>query len=290
MQGARLKDDDILVRVLTTTAHSYLLFFTNRGKVYRLKAYQVPMMDRTARGTAVVNLLQLEPDEVVEAVIDTQEFVADEFLLFVTRKGVVKKTTFTEYDKNRTNGLIAINLREGDELVRVIQVRESDDVVLVSSRGQAIRFAGNQVRPMGRSAAGVRGMKLRPDDVVVAAAATSQDDQRHLLTVTEGGYGKRTPIEAYPRKGRGTMGVKGIKLTEARGAAVIGARMVDLEDEVIMVSSGGVLIRTAVSEIAEQRRDATGVKVMNVGEEETVAALSPVTLDLDEMAEAETVN
>ena len=290
VQGARLKDDDILVRVLTTTAHSYLLFFTNRGKVYRLKAYQVPMMDRTARGTAVVNLLQLEPDEVVEAVIDTQEFVADEFLLFVTRKGVVKKTTFTEYDKNRTNGLIAINLREGDELVRVIQVRETDDVVLVSSRGQAIRFAGNQVRPMGRSAAGVRGMKLRPDDVVVAAAATSQDDQRHLLTVTEGGYGKRTPIEAYPRKGRGTMGVKGIKLTEARGAAVIGARMVDLEDEVIMVSSGGVLIRTAVSEIAEQRRDATGVKVMNVGEEETVAALSPVTLDLDEMAEAETVN
>ena len=286
VQGARLKEDDILVRVLTTTAHSYLLFFTNKGKVYRLKAYQVPMMDRTARGTAVVNLLQLEPDEVVEALIDTQEFVADEFLLFVTRKGVVKKTAFTEYDKNRTNGLIAINLREGDELVRVIQVRESDDVVLVSSAGQAIRFAGDQVRPMGRSAAGVRGMKLRPDDVVVAAAATSEDDQRHLLTVTEGGYGKRTPIDAYPRKGRGTMGVKGIKLTEARGASVIGARMVDLDDEGIMVSSGGVLIRTAVSEIAEQRRDATGVKVMNVGEEETVAALSPVTLDLDEMVEA----
>ena len=287
VQGARLKEDDILVRVLTTTAHSYLLFFTNKGKVYRLKAYQVPMMDRTARGTAVVNLLQLEPDEVVEALIDTQEFVADEFLLFVTRKGVVKKTAFTEYDKNRTNGLIAINLREGDELVRVIQVRESDDVVLVSSAGQAIRFAGDQVRPMGRSAAGVRGMKLRPDDVVVAAAATSEDDQRHLLTVTEGGYGKRTPIDAYPRKGRGTMGVKGIKLTEARGASVIGARMVDLDDEVIMVSSGGVLIRTADSEIAEQRRDATGVKVMNVGEEETVAALSPVTLDLDEMVEAQ---
>jgi DNA gyrase subunit A len=287
VQGARLKEDDILVRVLTTTAHSYLLFFTNKGKVYRLKAYQVPMMDRTARGTAVVNLLQLEPDEVVEALIDTQEFVADEFLLFVTRKGVVKKTAFTEYDKNRTNGLIAINLREGDELVRVIQVRESDDVVLVSSAGQAIRFAGDQVRPMGRSAAGVRGMKLRPDDVVVAAASTSEDDQRHLLTVTEGGYGKRTPIDAYPRKGRGTMGVKGIKLTEARGASVIGARMVDLDDEVIMVSSGGVLIRTAVSEIAEQRRDATGVKVMNVGEEETVAALSPVTLDLDEMVEAQ---
>ncbi|MCH2632153.1 MAG: DNA gyrase subunit A [Acidimicrobiales bacterium] len=285
VQGARLKDDDILVRVLTTTAHSYLLFFTNRGKVYRLKAYQVPMMDRTARGTAVVNLLQLEPDEVVEAVIDTREFVADEFLMFVTRQGVVKKTAFTEYDKNRTNGLIAINLRESDELVRVIQVRETDDIVLVSSSGQAIRFAGNQVRPMGRSAAGVRGMKLRDEDVVVAAAASSENDQRFLLTITKGGYGKRTPIEAYPRKGRGTMGVKGIKLTEARGAAVVGARMVDSEDEVIIVSSGGVLIRTSVSEIAEQRRDATGVRIMNVGEDETVAALSPVTPDFDEIPE-----
>jgi len=284
VQGARLKEDDILVRVLTTTAHSYLLFFTNRGKVYRLKAYQVPMMDRTARGTAVVNLLQLEPEEVVEAVIDAEEFTADEYLLFVTRKGVVKKTAFTEYDKNRTNGLIAINLREGDELVRVIQVRESDDVVLVSSKGQAIRFSGTQVRPMGRSAGGVRGMRLRENDAVVAAVAISENDQRHLLTVTEGGYGKRTPIEAYPRKGRGTMGVKGIKLTEARGAAVVGARMVDLEDEVILVSSGGVLIRTSVSEIAEQRRDATGVKVMNISDEETVAALSPVTIE-DEVEE-----
>ena len=284
VQGARLKDDDILVRVLTTTTHAYLLFFTNRGKVYRLKAYQVPMMDRTARGTAVVNLLQLEPGEVVEAVIDTDEFTADEYLLFVTRKGVVKKTAFTEYDKTRTNGLIAINLREGDELVRVIQVRASDDIVLVSSKGQAIRFSGAQVRPMGRSAGGVRGMRLKENDVVVAAVAISENDQRHLLTVTEGGYGKRTPIEAYPRKGRGTMGVKGIKLTEARGAAVVGARMVDLEDEVIMVSSGGVLIRTSVSEIAEQRRDATGVKVMNVGDEETVAALAPVTIE-DEVEE-----
>ena len=285
VQGARLKDDDILVRVLTTTAHSYLLFFTNRGKVYRLKAYQVPMMDRTARGTAVVNLLQLEPDEVVEAVIDTREFVADEFLMFVTRQGVVKKTAFTEYDKNRTNGLIAINLRESDELVRVIQVRETDDIVLVSSSGQASRFAGYLVRPMGRSAAGVRGMKLRDEDVVVAAAASSENDQRFLLTITKGGYGKRTPIEAYPRKGRGTMGVKGIKLTEARGAAVVGARMVDSEDEVIIVSSGGVLIRTSVSEIAEQRRDATGVRIMNVGDDETVAALSPVTPDFDEIPE-----
>ena len=144
---------------------------------------------------------------------------------------------------------------------------------------------------MGRSTGGVRGMRLKENDVVVAAVAASEGDQRHLLTVTEGGYGKRTPIEAYPRKGRGTMGVKGIKLTEARGTAVVGARMVDLEDEVILVSSGGVLIRTAVQEIAEQRRDATGVKVMNISDEETVAALSPVAFDdeVEETPESETV-
>ena len=214
------------------------------------------MMDRTARGTAVVNLLQLEPDEVVEALIDTQEFVADEFLLFVTRKGVVKKTAFTEYDKNRTNGLIAINLREGDELVRVIQVSESDDVVLVSSGGQAIRFAGDQVRPMGRSAAGVKGMKLRSDDVVVAAAATSQDDQRHLFDRHRRWMRKANTHRCLPEK-RAHPWASRASNSPKHGASVIGARMVDLDDEVIMVPSGGVLIRTAVSEIAEQRRDAT---------------------------------
>jgi DNA gyrase subunit A len=287
VQGARLKEDDLLVRVLGTSAHAYLLFFTNKGKVYRLKAYQIPLMDRTARGTALVNLLQLDSDESVEAVIDAREFAEDRFLMFVTRNGVVKKTALAEYDKTRTDGLIAINLREGDELVRVFDTSGDDDVFIISRKGSTIRFGENDVRPMGRSAGGVRGMKLRDGDVVVAADAASVDDERDLLVVTDGGYGKRTELSAFPRKGRGTMGVRGMRLVEGRGGGVVAARMVSEGDEVIMVSSGGTLIRTAVDEIARQGRDASGVRVMSVDDDERVAALAPVAAsngDADEDA------
>ena len=281
VQGARLKEDDLLVKVLTTSVHSYLLFFSNKGKVYRLKAYQVPVMERTARGTALVNLLQLDSDEFIEAVIDAREFDGEHYLMFVTRNGTVKKTALSEYDKSRTNGLIAINLSEDDELVRVVETTGQDDIFIISKNGQTIRFAESAVRPMGRTAGGVRGMKLRGKDVVVAAVAAESGDSRQLLIVTEGGYGKRTDLIHYPRKGRGTMGVRGIKLTEARGAAVVGARLVDVADQIILVSSGGVLIRTAVEQIAQQGRDASGVRVMSLGAEESVAALAPVTIEDD---------
>jgi DNA gyrase subunit A len=281
VQGARLKEDDLLVKVLTTSVHSYLLFFSNKGKVYRLKAYQVPVMERTARGTALVNLLQLDSDEFIEAVIDAREFDGEHYLMFVTRNGTVKKTALSEYDKSRTNGLIAINLSEDDELVRVVETTGQDDIFIISKNGQTIRFAESAVRPMGRTAGGVRGMKLRGTDVVVAAVAAESGDSRQLLIVTEGGYGKRTDLIHYPRKGRGTMGVRGIKLTEARGAAVVGARLVDVADQIILVSSGGVLIRTAVEQIAQQGRDASGVRVMSLGAEESVAALAPVTIEDD---------
>jgi DNA gyrase subunit A len=281
VQGARLKEDDLLVKVLTTSVHSYLLFFSNKGKVYRLKAYQVPVMERTARGTALVNLLQLDADEFIEAVIDAREFDSEHYLMFVTRNGTVKKTALSEYDKSRTNGLIAINLSEDDELVRVVETTGEDDIFIISKNGQTIRFAESAVRPMGRTAGGVRGMKLREADVVVAAVAAESGDSRQLLIVTEGGYGKRTDLIHYPRKGRGTMGVRGIKLTEARGAAVVGARLVDVADQIILVSSGGVLIRTAVEQIAQQGRDASGVRVMSLGAEESVAALAPVTIEDD---------
>jgi DNA gyrase subunit A len=281
VQGARLKEDDLLVKVLTTSVHSYLLFFSNKGKVYRLKAYQVPVMERTARGTALVNLLQLDADEFIEAVIDAREFDSEHYLMFVTRNGTVKKTALSEYDKSRTNGLIAINLSEDDELVRVVETTGQDDIFIISKNGQTIRFAESAVRPMGRTAGGVRGMKLREADVVVAAVAAESGDSRQLLIVTEGGYGKRTDLIHYPRKGRGTMGVRGIKLTEARGAAVVGARLVDVADQIILVSSGGVLIRTAVEQIAQQGRDASGVRVMSLGAEESVAALAPVTIEDD---------
>jgi DNA gyrase subunit A len=276
VQGAKLKEDDLLVRVLGTSAHAFLLFFTDKGKVYRLKAYQIPLMDRTARGTALVNLLQLDPDEQVEAVIDAREFADDRFLMFITRNGVVKKTALAEYDKTRTDGLIAINLREGDELVRVFDTSGDDDVFIVSRNGSTIRFSENDVRAMGRSAGGVRGMRLRDGDVVVAADAAEAEDERELLVVTNGGYGKRTELAAFPRKGRGTMGVRGIRLKDGRGDGVVGARMVSAGDELILVSSGGTLIRTAVDEIAVQGRDASGVRVMNVDDDEQVAALAPV--------------
>jgi DNA gyrase subunit A len=281
VQGARLKEDDLLVKVLTTSVHSYLLFFSNKGKVYRLKAYQVPVMERTARGTALVNLLQLDSDEFIEAVIDAREFDDEHYLMFVTRNGTVKKTALSEYDKSRTNGLIAINLSEDDELVRVVETTGQDDIFMISKNGQTIRFAESAVRPMGRTAGGVRGMKLRGADEVVAAVAAENGDSRQLLIVTEGGFGKRTDLIHYPRKGRGTMGVRGIKLTEARGASVVGARLVDIADQIILVSSGGVLIRTAVEQVAQQGRDASGVRVMSLGADESVAALAPVTIDDD---------
>jgi DNA gyrase subunit A len=276
IQGTKLKDDDYVERVLSTSVHAYLLFFTNKGKVYRLRAYQIPMMDRTARGTAVVNLLQLDADETVQAIIDTRTFDLDRYLMFVTRHGVVKKTVFAEYDKTRTDGLIAINLRDGDELVRVLPTNGDDDVFIVSRNGNTIRFSENEVRPMGRSAGGVRGMRLREGDEVVACDVAAEDDERELLIVTDAGYGKRSLLSQYPRKGRGTMGVRGIRLTSARGSAVIGARMVTAVEELILVSSGGTLIRISIGQIAQQGRDASGVRVMNVPDGETVAALAPV--------------
>lgn len=289
VQGAKLKDDDLLVRVLGTSAHAYLLFFTNKGKVYRLKAYQIPLMDRTARGTALVNLLQLDADEQVEAVIDAREFADDRYLMFITRNGVVKKTALSEYDKTRTDGLIAINLRDADELVRVFDTSGDDDVFIVSHKGQTIRFSEGDVRSMGRSAGGVRGMKLREGDFVVAADAASPDDERELLVVTDGGYGKRTELALFPRKGRGTMGVRGMKLMAGRGSGVVGARMVSEGDGLILVSTGGTLIRVTVDEIAQQGRDASGVRVMNVDDDEMVAALAPVPAedDVDEEADAD---
>jgi DNA gyrase subunit A len=234
-----------------------------------------------------VNLLQLDADEHVQAIIDAREFESKRYLLFATRFGVVKKTLFTEYDKNRTDGLIAINLRGEDELVRVTPTSGDDDVFIISKNGSTIRFSESDVRPMGRSAGGVRGMRLRGQDEVVACDVAAPDDDGELVIVTEGGYGKRTLLQNYPRKGRGTMGVRGIRLTDVRGASVIGARVCRDDDELIMVSSGGTLIRLSVSSIALQGRDASGVRVMSVGAGETVAALAPVVAtgdddDLDE--------
>jgi DNA gyrase subunit A len=276
--GARLRDDDYVTQILTTTAHAYLLFFSNLGRVYRLKAHEIPKKERTARGTAIVNLLALQPGEHIQAIIDTRDYETNPYLFFATKLGQVKKTKFNEYDSSLRSGLIALNLRDGDELVSVLPTDGGQDVFLVSRSGMAIRFSEDEVRAMGRAAAGVRGMKLRSGDEVVSCDVSQPDVS--LLVVTDAGYGKRTQLDKFNSQGRGGQGVRGIKLT-ARKGRVVAAFMVDIETEVFVISSAGTLIRIAVRDVSSQGRDATGVRVMNLDAGQTVAAVAPVVVAED---------
>ncbi|MGZ4728497.1 MAG: DNA gyrase subunit A [Acidimicrobiales bacterium] len=271
--GAKLKDEDYVNHIIHTSAHAYLLFFSNLGRVYRLKAHEIPMKDRTARGTAVVNLLPLQPSEKIRAIIDTRDYETNRYLFFATRNGHVKKTKFTEYDSSLRAGIIAINLKDGDELVRVIPTNGGDDIFMVSRQGMTIRFAEDEVRAMGRAAAGVRGMKLKPEDQVVSVDVARDDVA--ILMVTDNGYGKRTQLDKFNRQGRGGQGVRGIRIT-ARKGVVVAAFMVGLEDEILGIASNGAVIRMPVRDISSQGRDATGVKVMNVGDDVTVASVALV--------------
>jgi DNA gyrase subunit A len=271
--GARIKDEDYVNHIIHTTAHAYLLFFSTRGRVYRLKAHEIPMKDRTARGTAIVNLLPLQPNEQIRAIIDTRDYETNRFLFFATRNGHVKKTKFTEYDSSLRAGIIAINLKDGDELVRVIPTNGGDDILMVSKAGQTIRFAEDEVRAMGRAAAGVRGMKMKADDAVVSCDVARDDAA--ILLVTDGGYGKRTQLDKFNRQGRGGQGVRGIKITAKKGV-VVAAFMVGIDDDIFVINSGGTVIRMAVREISSQGRDATGVRIMNLADDQTVASVAPV--------------
>jgi DNA gyrase subunit A len=273
VSGAKLKADDLIRHVIFTTSHAHLLFFSNRGKVYRLRALEIPERERTAKGMPIVNLLPLQAGETIQAIIDTRDFAGERFLFFATRKGTVKKTAFDAYDSSRRDGLIALNLRDDDELVRVIETGGGDDIFMVSRRGMTIRFSEDDVRPMGRSAAGVRGMKLRADDEVVSVDVARDDTA--ILMVTEAGYGKRTQLEHYNRQARGGQGVIGIKLTGRKGE-IVAAFMVGIDDDIVAVSSGGVTIRMPVREISSQGRAATGVRVMNLDDGQTVASVAPI--------------
>ena len=278
IQGAKLKEEDLIDDVVHTSAHAHLLLFSNRGRVFRLRALEVPMKERTARGTAIVNLLPLSPTEHIQAIISTRDFPADNFLIFATKHGQIKKTSFSEYDKSRREGFIAINLRDGDELVRVVETHGDDDVFIVTSSGMTIRFSEQDVRSMGRDAAGVRGVRLKPEDEVVSCDIAR--DEADILIVTDAGYGKRTKVERFNSQARGGQGVRGIKLTAKRGR-VVAAFMAGLDDELLLISTSGVVIRMAVREIASQGRDATGVRVMNLGEGDAVAAVAPVAGEAD---------
>jgi len=273
VKGATLKEDDLVRRVIFTTAHAYLLFFSNRGRVYKLRAADIPERERTAKGIPIVNLLPMQAGETVQAIIDTREFPGERFLFFITKGGQVKKTAFDAYNSSRRDGLIALNLKENDELVRVIETSGDDDIFIVSRSGQVIRFNENEVRPMGRTAAGVRGMKLRAGDEVVSADPGRGDDA--LLIVSDAGYAKRTQIVHFPRKGRGTLGVIGVKISSKKGK-VVAAFMVGLEDEIVAIASNGVTIRTEVKQISSQGRTATGVRLMNLDDGAFVASVAPI--------------
>ncbi|MFV0316175.1 MAG: DNA gyrase subunit A [Microthrixaceae bacterium] len=272
--GAKLREEDVITHLLYTSAHAYLLFFSNRGKVYRLKAHRIPQRDRHAQGQAIVNLLNLAPEERIEAIIDTRDYETHRYLFFVTRNGVVKKTAFNAYDSSRSDGLIAIGLRDGDELVRVLPTSGDDDLLLVTRNGKGIRFSEHDVRAMGRTASGVRGIRLLGDDVVVGADAVKGDDDV-LLTVTDRGFGKRTSLEHYATKKRGGQGIRAQRVSEERGHLVNGF-LVEPDDEVLMITDAGVVIRTAVTDISVQGRDASGVRVMHPGEDNQVAAVARV--------------
>ena len=271
--GAKLKDDDedLVDHLLQTTAHAYLLFFSNRGRVYRVKAHSIPVTSRTARGFALVNLLQLQPDERIQAIIDTRDYETNQFLFFATRQGRVKKTLMSAYDSSLKAGLIAIKLNEGDELVAVVPTNGINDIFMVSRFGQALRFAQDQVRSMGRTAAGVRGMKFREGDQLVSMDVLRPDTE--LLVITDEGFGKRTDPELFGRKGRAGLGVRTVRVNEKKGK-VVGALFVTPTDEIFMISTNGVVIRTPVAAVSQQGRDASGVTVMNLGDGDRIAAVA----------------
>jgi DNA gyrase subunit A len=272
VKGAALREDDVISRVLFTTAHAYLLFFTNRGKVYRIKAHELPRKDRTAKGVLAQSVLPLAPDEAIEAVVDTRDYETSNYLVMVTRNGQVKKTKMSDYD-SRQSALIAIRLQKGDELVAVRTTSGKKDLMIFTNQGQGIRFKESEIRPMGRDTMGVRGMRLREGDFVVSAA--SSQDASEVILLTSGGYGKRTKITDFPLQKRGGLGVKAIKLTRVRGS-LVAARSVPSGSEIFVTSTDGVVIRMETDPISRQRRDASGVKVMNLGEGASVSAFDLV--------------
>src|SRR3984957_6378796 len=279
VMGMDLKDDDYIEHLFVASTHEYILFFTSVGKVYRLKVHELPLGSRQAKGRAIVNLLPFRQGEQVRAVIQTRTFEEAEYLLCATKNGVVKKTRLAEYNTPlKADGIIAINMREGDELVAVRHCSPGDDILLVSRKGQAIRFGEADARPMGRATEGVRGMTLRPEDEVITAEIARDDSD--LLVVTENGFGKRTRVSEYPRKGRGGMGVQTVKLTEARGY-LVGARVVRDGYQVMLISTGGTVIKLPVEDGKRLRRSTQGVIVMRLRDGETVSAIAPVIDDVD---------
>jgi DNA gyrase subunit A len=260
--GVTTKEEDFVENIYTTRTHDYLLFFTNFGKVYRLKAYQIPESGRVARGTAVVNLIQLDPNETVTAVIPIKAFDSG-YLMLMTKKGIVKRTALNKFDSSRKNGLIAINLNSDDELISVRESTGNDEAIIITNQGMSVRFNENDVREMGRVATGVRGIRLSADDEVVCMEVLRPDGK--LLIVSENGYGKRTELDEYRIQTRGGKGIKTYNVTSKTGK-VVSARVVKDDEEIMLINSQGVLIRLHVNEISVLGRSTSGVRLMRTND------------------------
>ena len=290
VRGAELKQDDVVRNFFVCSTHDWILFFTNYGRVYRLKAYELPEASRTARGQHVANLLEFQPGEHIAQVIQIQGYEDAEYLVLSTAHGRVKKSRLADYDSSRSGGLIAINLNEGDRLIGAALCSADDDLLLVSEEGQAIRFTANDdtLRPMGRATAGVKGMRFRGDDQLLAMCVVRDGD--YLLVATSGGYGKRTSMEEYPVKGRGGLGVVTFKYTPKRGK-LIGALAVDSDDQIFAITSAGGVIRTEVGQIRPSSRQTMGVRLVNLEKDVELFAIDRnVEGEGEETAEAVAIN
>lgn len=280
--GMGTKDDDFVQHLFVTNSHHYLMFFTNTGQVYRLKAYQIPELNRTARGTPIINLIQIDSGEFVTAVIPVEDFDDSRNLFFATKYGVVKKTLLTQYRNIRNRGLIGISLRDGDELIGVRLTDGNQEIILGTNDGMSIRFPESDVRVMGRTATGVKGIHIRKNDEVIGMDVVDEDQQ--VLIVTAKGYGKRTPMSEFRTQSRGGIGIKTINITERNGL-VIGLKVVSDEEDLMVITQLGTMIRTSINEISSMGRYAQGVRIINIRDEDEVATITPVekTEEDDEM-------
>ena len=267
------KDEDFVEQIFTSTTHNFLIFFTNKGKCYRLKVYEIPEAGRQAKGTAIVNLLNITGDEKITTVIPLKKFDDELFLMAATRLGVVKKTPLAEYDTSRRDGIIAINLEDNDELIGVQLTDGKQDMILVTAGGQAIRFAEEEARPMARATKGVRGIKLMDDDYVVGMEVVR--DEGELLVITANGYGKRTPLEEYRQQARGGKGVFTVR-PSARNGEIVGALVVKDDEEIMAISKEGIIIRIKVADISSMGRTTQGVTIMKMGDHDTVVSMARV--------------
>ena len=281
VKGANLRQDDVVEHLFVSTTHHWILFFTNLGRVYRAKAYQLPETGRDARGQHVANLLAFQADETIAQVLAIPNYAESDYLVLSTRTGMVKKTRLSEYDTNRQGGIIAINLHEGDELIGARLVSETDDLLLVSKKGLSARFTANDatLRPMGRATGGVIGMRFREDDALLSMDVVTPGT--FVVTITDGGFAKRTSVDEWATKGRGIKGVRAMKLPEERGE-LVGAMVCSQTDQIFAIASNGVVIRTKVDEIRASNRDTMGVRMMRLGDDTTVVAVAKGAEDDDD--------